>query len=73
MKTVTLEEAEARLTELILYLKAGEEMTITVDGRPFAQVRRAEEAAQAGCAKTEGFWMAPDFDAPMDENGEFVG
>ncbi len=73
MKTVTLEDADAQLAELILRLERGEEVTLTLDGRPFARVERLEWGPRAGTAKHPDNWMAPDFDAPMDENGEDAG
>jgi antitoxin (DNA-binding transcriptional repressor) of toxin-antitoxin stability system len=42
MSTVTLEEAQARLPELIAQLPTGEEITITDFGKPVAQVKKAE-------------------------------
>ncbi|MBY0514031.1 MAG: hypothetical protein K2P78_08995 [Gemmataceae bacterium] len=72
MTTIPLEEADARLPDLIFRLERGEEMTITLDGRPFARVQRLEWGPRAGAAKHPDNWMAPDFDAPMDESGEFA-
>jgi antitoxin (DNA-binding transcriptional repressor) of toxin-antitoxin stability system len=40
MPTVTLGEAQARLTELIGQLQPGEEMIITEQGQPLAKVKR---------------------------------
>jgi prevent-host-death family protein len=69
MKTVTLEEAQARLAELLDQLQPGEEITITHGGQPLALVKKAERTSwpcQAGSYRKSEFWMAPDFDAPLD-------
>jgi prevent-host-death family protein len=39
MSTVTLEQAQAKLPELLQQLAPGEEITITHHGQPLAQVR----------------------------------
>jgi antitoxin (DNA-binding transcriptional repressor) of toxin-antitoxin stability system len=73
--TVTLEEAQARLPELLAQLQPGEEILITDHGQPLAQVKKAERTSwpcKAGSYKKEGFWMAPDFDAPLDDFKEYM-
>jgi len=44
MSTFTLEEAQAHLSELIERLQPGEEILITDQGQPLAQVKRAERS-----------------------------
>ncbi|OWK37715.1 type II toxin-antitoxin system Phd/YefM family antitoxin [Fimbriiglobus ruber] len=75
MNTVTLEEAQAQLPELLDRLQPGEEITITAQGQPIAQVKKAERTSwpsKAGSYKKPGFWMAPDFDAPLDDFKEYM-
>jgi antitoxin (DNA-binding transcriptional repressor) of toxin-antitoxin stability system len=75
MPSVTLEDAQARLPQLLSELQPGEEMTITAHGQPLARVRKAERtswACKAGCYRKAEFWMAPDFDAPLDEFKEYM-
>lgn len=75
MNTITLEEAQAHLPELLDRLQPGEEITITNQGHPVAQVRKAERTSwpcQAGTAKGRSLWMAPDFDAPLDDFKEYM-
>jgi antitoxin (DNA-binding transcriptional repressor) of toxin-antitoxin stability system len=75
MTAVTLEEAHAKLPELLDRLQPGEEMTITAAGQPVAQVKKAEPTSrpcQAGTAKDRKFWMAPDFNAPLDDFKEYM-
>jgi hypothetical protein len=73
--TVTLEEAQANLSELIDHLQPGEEITIVADGQPLAQVKKSGLTGwpcQAGTAKDQILWIAPDFDAPLDDFREYV-
>jgi prevent-host-death family protein len=75
MATVTLEEAQARLPDLLEQLQPGEEMTITDHGRPLAQLKKAERTSwpcQAGSYRKAEFWMAPDFDAPLEDFKEYM-
>jgi antitoxin (DNA-binding transcriptional repressor) of toxin-antitoxin stability system len=75
MTTVTLEEAQARLPELLAQLHPGNEITITDHGQPLAQVKKAERISwpcKAGSYRKAEFWMAPDFDAPLDDFKEYV-
>jgi antitoxin (DNA-binding transcriptional repressor) of toxin-antitoxin stability system len=75
MTTVSIEEAKAHLDELIQHLQPGEEMLITDRGRPLAQVKKAERTSwpcQAGSYRKADFWMAPDFDAPLDDFKEYM-
>ena len=69
MFTVTLEEAQSHLPELLENLLPGQEITITDRGKPLAQVRKAEQTSwpcKAGSARGK-IHMAADFDAPLDE------
>ena len=75
MTTVTIEEAQAKLPELIEHLQPGEEMTITKQGRLLAQVKKAGRTSwpcQAGTAKDCILWIAADFDAPLEDFKEYV-
>ncbi|MBS0260955.1 MAG: hypothetical protein JSS02_03280 [Planctomycetes bacterium] len=42
MTSVTIAEAQSKLREIIQHLLPGEEITITDQGQPLAQVKRAE-------------------------------
>lgn len=75
MSSVTLEEAQARLPELLEQLPPGEEITITEQGRPLAHLKKAERAScpcKAGSYRKVQFWMAPDFDAPLDDFKDYM-
>jgi antitoxin (DNA-binding transcriptional repressor) of toxin-antitoxin stability system len=73
--TVTMEEAQARLPELLEQLQPGEEITIADHGRPLAELRKAARTSwpcKAGSYRKAEFWMAPDFDAPLDDFKEYI-
>ncbi len=75
MTSITLQEAQFKLAELIQQLAPGEEFLITDDGQPIAQVKKAMQAAEpskAGCYQKPEFWMAPDFDAPLEDFKEYM-
>jgi antitoxin (DNA-binding transcriptional repressor) of toxin-antitoxin stability system len=75
MTTITIEDAQAKLPELIGGLSKGEELVITKDGEPVATLTRSgrrQWPCKAGSAKTEGYWMSPDFDAPLEEFREYM-
>jgi len=74
MSTVTLEEAKARLDELIEHLQPGEEFLIMDQCRPLAQVKKAGRNSwpcKAGSASGK-IHMAPDFDEPLEEFNEYM-
>ncbi len=74
MFAVTLQEAQARLPELLKQLQPGEEFTITDDGQPLAQVKKTERTSwpcKAGSAAGK-IRMAADFDAPLKDFREFM-
>ena len=75
MTSVTIQEAQAKLPELVRQLQPGEKITITDQERPFAQVRKARPTSwpcKAGSAKEIILWIAPDFDAPLDDFREYM-
>jgi len=75
MSTVPIEEAEAKLRELIESLKPGEEIVITRDEQPIAKLVGEQPMKTAhrkiGIAKDKILYMADDFDAPLDDFQEY--
>jgi antitoxin (DNA-binding transcriptional repressor) of toxin-antitoxin stability system len=72
---VSLQEAKAHLDTLIDGLGPGEEILITNEGKPLAQLKKAERTSwpcKAGSYRKAEFWMAPDFDAPLDDFKEYM-
>ena len=75
MPTVTLDEAQARLRDIVAGLRPGEEVVLTENGQPLAKLVKTERTSwpcKAGSYKKPDFWMAPDFDAPLDEFKEYM-
>ena len=76
--TITIEEAQANLKEIIRQLSPGVELVITENQRPVAKLV-SEQANKAkpnrpgpGVCKGEILYMAPDFDAPLDDMKEYM-
>ncbi|HJT77706.1 MAG TPA: hypothetical protein VJ739_10940 [Gemmataceae bacterium] len=75
MPTVTLDEAQARLRDIVAGLRPGEEVVLTENGQPLAKLVKLERTSwpcKAGSAKDKAYWMAPDFDAPLEEFKEYM-
>ena len=75
MQTVTIEEAQGRLSELIHSLLHGEELVITESDYPIAKLTRSPRTSwpcQPGSAKDKSHWMAEDFDAPLEDFKEYM-
>jgi antitoxin (DNA-binding transcriptional repressor) of toxin-antitoxin stability system len=75
MRTVTIQEAQARLADLIHNLLPGDELVITEKNLPIAKLYRSEPKTQWPCepGSAKGkIWMAPDFDAPLEEFKEYM-
>ena len=74
--TITVEEAQAKLKELIDHLAPGEEIVITEDRQPVAKLvgeRPARRSRPApGLGKGSILFMAPDFDEPLEEFKEYM-
>jgi len=79
MSTVTLQDAQARLPELLHQLGPGEALQVTEDGRPVAVITGARPPAgdagprKLGTQAGSVLYMAPDFDAPLDDMAEYMG
>jgi antitoxin (DNA-binding transcriptional repressor) of toxin-antitoxin stability system len=75
-RTVTVEEAQARLSDLIAHLGPGEIVVITDNEQPVAKLvgeRPARPPRPApGLGKGSIRYMAPDFDEPLEEFKEYV-
>ena len=76
MTTITIQEAQAQLGDLIHRLQDGDEVVITENDQPVAKLARTESKqqwpCQAGSAKGSIHWMAPDFDAPLEDFKEYM-
>ncbi len=77
MPIVTIEDAQARLPELIERLQPGEEIVITREQKAVARLIGAAEQPeqplrQLGTLKGTVRYMAPDFDAPLEDFKEYM-
>ncbi len=79
MESVTIEEAEARLTELAARVEKGETIVVTRDGQPVLDLVPHKRKggldleggrrflAERGITKVVTY-ISPDFDAPLPED-----
>ncbi len=75
----TLQEAQADLAGLIRRLTPGEELSIVDQGQVIAKLasvavvpREKRQPRQSGTMKGSVLYMAPDFDAPLEEFKEYM-
>ena len=75
MQTVAVEQAQAALHDLLKRVAGGGEFTITENGQPKAKLSAvatpSRAKARAGSLPGE-IWLAPDFDAPLDDFKDYV-
>jgi antitoxin (DNA-binding transcriptional repressor) of toxin-antitoxin stability system len=76
MNTVTIQEAQARLPEIIRRMTPGEEVVITADEEPVAAlVAKQHHARKPRCPGSERetiLSMSEDFDAPLADFSEYM-
>jgi prevent-host-death family protein len=75
MTTVSIQEAHAKLPELIHRLSPGEELLITENNQPIARLVSAtgtNRQRKLGTMRSTVLHVAPDFDAPLDEFREYM-
>ncbi|MCU0706199.1 MAG: hypothetical protein MUF18_19725 [Fimbriiglobus sp.] len=73
--TLPLHAALTTLPELIDGMTPGDELVLTEGGQPVAVVTRSPRTSwpcQPGSAAGRTFWMAPDFNAPLDDFAEYM-
>ncbi|NLX95322.1 MAG: type II toxin-antitoxin system prevent-host-death family antitoxin [Rhodopirellula sp.] len=75
MTTITVQEAQACLSDLIHRLTPGDEVVITENNEPVARLARTEKKKQwpckAGSAKGK-IHILPEFDEPLEEFKEYM-
>lgn len=76
IKEVGVFEAKTHLSRLLDEVAAGQTIYLTKHGKRVAELRPPEASkrkkAKFGCAKGPGFYMAPDFDAPIEEFKDYM-
>jgi prevent-host-death family protein len=76
--TITIDEAQVRLKELIHRLAPGEEVVITENHQPVAklvsELPKPTKPPRPGPGLCKGVitYMAPDFDAPLEDMKEYM-
>jgi prevent-host-death family protein len=77
MTTISIEEAQAKLPDLIHRLHSGDEVVITENSLPVARlvataVEPRQQPRQPGTLRGSVVHMAPDFDAPLEEFRDYM-
>jgi len=76
MSAVTLEQAQAKLAEIIGKMAPGEEVVILRDNKPVAKIipqnAKVRKPRQPGSAKDKILHMAEDFDAPLEDFKDYM-
>ena len=76
MTTVSIQEAQATLSDLIHRLTPDEEVVITENDQPVARLVPAaahpRPARRLGTLRGTVLYMAPDFDAPLEDFKEYM-
>ena len=75
MSIVTIQEAQARLSQLIHGLSPGDEVLITENNQPVAKLARTQSPKQWPCKASSAkgkIRIAPDFDEPLEEFKEYM-
>jgi antitoxin (DNA-binding transcriptional repressor) of toxin-antitoxin stability system len=75
--TVAIAEAQAALPDLIRGLAPGDELIITENEQPIARLLPAgrdtpQKPRQPGTLRGTVLYMAPDFDAPLEDFKEYM-
>ena len=77
MTSLSIEEAQVKLRDLVHGLAPGDEVIIIENNQPVARLVPAESQShnpprQLGTMKGTVLYMAPDFDAPLDDFKEYM-
>ncbi|MEX2173344.1 MAG: type II toxin-antitoxin system Phd/YefM family antitoxin [Pirellulaceae bacterium] len=78
MTTISLQEAQANLSDLVHRLTPGEEVVILENDQPVARLVRPatpptiRKVRQPGTLRGSVLYMAPDFDAPLEDFREYM-
>lgn len=74
MTTASIDEAKSKLLELIHKLQPGDEVLITENNQPVARLTPAAQQPhrKLGTLKGTVTYMAPDFDAPLDDFKKYM-
>jgi antitoxin (DNA-binding transcriptional repressor) of toxin-antitoxin stability system len=74
-RSLPLLAAQSKLSELLAGMVPGEELVLTNQGEPIGVLvkpARTSWPSQPGTAKDRSMWMAPDFDAPLEDFADYM-
>jgi antitoxin (DNA-binding transcriptional repressor) of toxin-antitoxin stability system len=80
VSTVSVQELQADFLGVLGRVQPGDVLEVTANERVVARVTSCRPGpwpsqagtAKAGCYARPGFWMAPDFGAPLDDFKEYM-
>jgi len=76
MTSLTIQEAQAQLPDLVRSLSPGDEVLLTENDRPMARIvpatTRSRQPRHPGTLRGTVLYMAPDFDAPLEDFKEYM-
>ncbi len=74
LKEVGAFEAKTHLSSLLDEVEQGGTIIITRHGKRIAEIipAKPKKKAKRGCAKGPGFYMAPDFDQPLEDFKDYM-
>jgi prevent-host-death family protein len=71
MQSVNIHEAKTHFSKLLEQVQQGEEIVIAKAGHPIAKLSpylpEKQKIAPPGGMEGEGFWIADDFNEPVDD------
>ena len=78
MTSLSIQEAQAQLPDLVHGLTLGDEVVILENDQPVARIVPAsgqpqQSARRPGTLRGTVLYMAPDFDAPLEDFKEYMG
>jgi antitoxin (DNA-binding transcriptional repressor) of toxin-antitoxin stability system len=78
MASLSIQEAQAQLPNIVHSLTYGDEVVITENDRPVARIVPTVGQPQRlprrpGTLRGTVLYMAPDFDAPLEDFKEYMG
>ena len=74
-RKIPFDVAVASLHQLLEGMVPGEELVLTEQGEPKAIVTKPSRTtwpSEPGSAKDTKHWMAPDFDAPLEDFADYM-
>ena len=75
LEPIGIFQAKTHLSELVAKVQRGERFTITRHGRPVAELGPVQSQVarpRRSVARSESFYMAPDFDTPLDDFSDYT-